>query len=103
MKQSSPKKKTKDQKLQEKIDKLLFILNAPETSCTFWKVNEPNVHIMGIRPIKRTTVEVINPNGFNPYDKKTEENLFKCFKIFCSPNFILISSQFQKYKLNHHS
>lgn len=82
MKDPARKKQTKDQILQERIDKLLFIFNAPETSCIFWKVNEPNAHLMGIRPVKRTTVEVVNPNGFNPYDKKIEENLFKCFKIF---------------------
>lgn len=82
MKDASKKKQTKDHILQEKIEKLMLILNSPETSCTFWKVNDPQVHLMGIRPVKRTTIEVINPNGFNPYDKKTEENLFKCFKIF---------------------
>lgn len=86
MKEPSRKKKTQDQILQEKIEKLLFILNSPETSCIFWKVNEPHAHLMGIRPVKRTTVEVINPNGFNPYDKKIEENLFKCFKIFILDN-----------------
>ena len=82
MKDPARKKQTKDKILQERIDKLLFIFNAPETTCIFWKVNEPHAHIMGVRPVKRTTVEVVNPNGFNPYDKKIEENLFKCFKIF---------------------
>lgn len=82
MKAQTKKKITKDDILQEKIENLLSILNSPETSCTFWKVNEPYAHLMGIRPVRRTTIEVINPNGFNPYDKKIEENLFKCFKIF---------------------
>lgn len=86
MKEQRRKKKTKDEILQEKIEKILFVLNSPETSCAFWRVNEPNVHIMGIRPVKRNVVEVINPNGFNPYDKKTEENLFKCFKILVVEN-----------------
>ena len=86
MKAQSKKKQTKDDMLQEKIENLLSILNSPESSCTFWKINEPHVHLMGIRPVKRTTVEVINPNGFNPYDKKIEENLFKCFKIFIENN-----------------
>lgn len=86
MKPFSEKKVTKEQKISESIDKLLFILNAPETNCIFWKVNEPDAHIMGIRPVTRTTIEIINENGFNPYDKKTSENLFKCFKIFILPN-----------------
>lgn len=82
-----PKKKVKaEDTLETKINKLLSVLNVPETGCTFWKIEEPEAHIMGIRPIKRTTVEIINENGFNPYEKKTDENLFKCFKIFISDN-----------------
>lgn len=94
------KKQTKEQKLQERIEKLLFILNSPETSCLFWRINEPNAHLMGIRPVKRTTVEVVNPNGFNPYDKKIEENLFKCFKIFIldSKNNIVMTEEEIKNK-----
>ena len=82
MKNPQNKKEIKAQKLSDQIDKLLYILNAPETTCTFWKVNDPDFHIMGLRPVKRITIEVINENGFNPYDKKIEENLFKCFKIY---------------------
>lgn len=74
-------RKTKDQKKQESIDKLLFILNQPETGCTFWKIEDPDAHIMGIRPITRTTIEIVNENGFNPYDRKKIEHLFKCFKV----------------------
>jgi hypothetical protein len=84
---SVPKTKViKEQKITESIDKLLIILNTPETNCIFWKVNEPDAHIMGIRPVTRTTIEIINENGFNPYEKKTPENLFKCFKIFIMAN-----------------
>lgn len=86
MKEKVRKKPTKEEALQDRMEKLLFMLNSPETSCTFWKVNEPHAHIMGIRPVKRTTIEMVNPNGFNPYEKKIEENLFKCFKIFILDN-----------------
>lgn len=82
-----PQKKIKSKDdLETKINKLLSVLNVPETNCTFWKIDDPHAHIMGIRPIKRTTVEIINENGFNPYEKKTDENLFKCFKIFILEN-----------------
>lgn len=98
MKTQPKKKQTQDDMLQEKIEKLLSILNSPETLCTFWKINEPHAHLMGIRPVKRTTIEIINPNGFNPYDKKTEENLFKCFKIFVENNkkhYLTIEEKFK--------
>ena len=64
------------------INKLLNILNIPETRSTFWLINEPNVHIMGIRHVLMTTIEIINENGFTPYENKVKENLFKVFKIF---------------------
>lgn len=94
MKTSLKEKVTKEQKIMESVDKqimesvdkLLLILNAPETNCIFWKINEPDAHIMGIRPVTRTTIEIINENGFNPYEKKTPEKLFKCFKIFIMDN-----------------
>jgi hypothetical protein len=86
MRASTKNKPTKEQKLTDNIDRLLKVLNSPETTCTFWRVDDPHVHIMGIRPVKRTTIEIINENGFNPYDKKIEENLFKCFKIFINNN-----------------
>lgn len=86
MKNPSDKKVTKEQNIAERIDKLLFILNAPETNCIFWKVNEADAHIMGIRPVTRTTIKIINENGFNPYERKTPENLFKCFKIYILNN-----------------
>lgn len=80
-------KNTNDMVLNdEKIDKLLFVLNKPETTCTFWRVDDKDAHLMGIRPITRTTVEMINENGFNPYEKKVTENLFKCFKIYVINN-----------------
>jgi len=72
--------------LDPNIYKLLTLLNAPETQCTFWIANEPDVHIMGIRPIKRTTVEIINESGFTPYENKVVENLFKVFKIYVLDN-----------------
>lgn len=86
MENKQNKKTSAESELENKIDKLLFILNNPETNCVFWKIDEPNAHIMGIRPVQRTTIEVINENGFNPFDKKTEEKLFKCFKIYVLNN-----------------
>ena len=71
-------------KKESNIDKLLSLLNHPDTKSTFWKVDEPYVHIMGIRPITRTTLEIINENGFNPYENKVKEKLFKVFKIYMS-------------------
>lgn len=77
-----PKKKiSQSDKRNEKLDKLLTILNLPETSCKFWKVEQPYCHLMGIRPVARTTLEIINKDGYNPYDKKTDEKLFKVFMI----------------------
>ncbi len=66
----------------DNLNKLLAMLIHPETNCVFWKIDDPHAHIMGIRPVKRTTVTIINENGFNPYEKKTDERLFKCFKVF---------------------
>ncbi len=82
VKPAQKKKITQQEPLENNIDKLLGILNHPETNCLFWKVDEPYAHIMGICPVNRTTVEIINENGFNPYEKKTEERLFKSFKVF---------------------
>jgi hypothetical protein len=73
-------------KLDEKINKLLNILNFPETGCNFWKTEEPFSHLMGLRPVKRTTVEIIAKDTFNPYEKKLEEKFFKVFKIYISSN-----------------
>lgn len=78
------KKQTKDEKLEERIEKILFILNQPETGCRFWKSDQPHSHIMGIRPINRTCKEVIGKDTFNPYDKITDEKLFKFFYIYIS-------------------
>ena len=80
------KDEKKDEKIEQSIDKLLIVINDAATQCRFWRCNEPYAHIMGIRPVKRTTLEVINKNGFNPYNKETEENLFKSFIIYISPN-----------------
>lgn len=101
MKESPQKKISKEQSLKNSIDKLLIILNNPETNCLFWKIDDPNAHIMGIRPIVRTTLKVINENGFNPYEKKIEENLFKCFKIFILDNkdkYIINQNEIDKKK-----
>ncbi len=100
MKNSQTKKETKEQKLADQIKKLLHILNASETNCTFWKVEDPDFHIMGLRPVKRMTIEVINENGFNPYEKKIEEKLFKCFKIYIldSKDKIIINEEEIKKK-----
>ena len=81
-KKTTPKPKINIQQvISERVEKLLLILNKPERGCYFWKVDDPYVHLMGICSVKRTTLEIINENGFNPYEKKTIENLFKCFKI----------------------
>ena len=82
-----PKKKINPlDKHNEKVDKLLNILNLPETSCKFWKAEEPYYHLMGIRPVTRTTLEIINKDGYSPYEKKTDEYLFKVFMIHISSN-----------------
>jgi hypothetical protein len=80
------KKINNETKLNQKLDKLLNILNLPETGCNFWKTEESTSHLMGLRPVKRTTVEIIAKDSFNPYERKLEENFFKVFKIYISLN-----------------
>lgn len=88
-----------DDFIKNRIDKLLLVLNKHETGCMFWKINDPDVHIMGLRPVKRITLEVINENGFNPYERKGNENLFKCFKILILTNkdeYIVTTEEIEK-------
>lgn len=64
-----------------KRDKLMKMLNKKDTNCHFWWGVKFESEIMGIRPVSRNTIEVINPNGFSPYRKEQEEKLFKVFII----------------------
>ena len=68
-------------KIEVRIDKLLEILNDPMTACKFWRSIDEECDISGIKPVKRTTIETINANGFTPFDKKIEEDLFLYFNI----------------------
>ena len=79
---------------EERIEKLLLLLNHPETGCKFWREERDNYHLMGVRPIKRTTLEIINKDGYNPLPKQTEEKLFKVF-------YISISTEEKFNKLNN--
>jgi hypothetical protein len=87
MREKMAKKKINNEiTLNEKIDKLLNVLDDPATTCKFWKTDDTSSHLMGLRPVKRTTVEIIGKDSFNPYEKKIDENLFKVFIIYISQN-----------------
>lgn len=62
------------------IQKLHFMLNDPETKCSFWFSHDMK-GFSGIRPVKRTTVETLNKDGFNPWEKKVEETFFRFYII----------------------
>lgn len=66
-----------------KITELLARLNDPVTGCSFWKTSVNQVS--GVRPITRTTKEIINPDHFTPYEKITEEHLFNFFILTLLP------------------
>jgi hypothetical protein len=79
-------KKTKPEDPKTCIDKLrdrakIEVLNDPMTACKFWRSIDEECDISGIKPVKRTTIETINANGFTPFDKKIEEDLFLYFNI----------------------
>lgn len=80
-KSSVPKKKPNKESIDSRIDKLLTILNQPQTNCEFWKVSSPHYHIAGVRPVTKETIKVLNPDSFNPYEDRKIEMLFKYFKI----------------------
>jgi hypothetical protein len=81
-KASSPTERTKEENRQEKINRLLTKLNDSETKSEFWQISHKDYHIAGVRPVTRTTVEILGKDGFNPYEKKIDEILFKYYKIF---------------------
>jgi hypothetical protein len=73
--------------VRQKILELIRRLNKPETNCFFWEVSANDldiggvVHIVGVRPVLRQTVHVLNKDGYNPVETKQEEILFKFFCI----------------------
>lgn len=85
-----------------KINILLKWLADPKTGCIFWKDKDGSGDIVGIRPVKRITIETINPNGFTPYKKETEENLFKLYLIdvvTCNDIYIWTTEDFEKREM----
>ena len=84
MTKPKPKKKSCEPILNvtNNLTKLKNLLNKPETGCTFWHSAEEGINLHGYKSIFRTTVEIINKNGFMPYNKTIDEKLFKVFKIY---------------------
>jgi len=89
----SPQKKTERKKteaqvptdpnpLETKIQKLLHVLNDPDYKCEFWRSEHRDYHIVGVRPVTKTTIEILNADGYNPYRKEIGEIVFKYYKIF---------------------